>query len=299
MNIIIGFGVVGKSVLKSIENKVDKITIIDPDKGFEKPKDFPSCGTKVIFICVPTPTKHGRQDLSIISSLLFELKTSSFDGLIIIKSTILPSYAKQLEKEPLRIIHSPEFLDQSKPYEPQIRHIVGFNDLAAKRTDWYMDLFLTTSSPNNFFLTSLSTAAMIKYVHNVHGALKVAFFNEIYDKCWFSGVDYREMLNGLLWANDHVGKGYTQIALDGQRGFGGACYPKDIIAFNSEYSLKTLAAAIEYNMQWNRPEMNKCLEPVEPIPVTIIKRDGDIFVEDDCGNICKKPSTPWPYGEQK
>jgi nucleotide sugar dehydrogenase len=289
---IVGLGVVGKSVYKSIEKSTDEIIVVDPGKGYLGPKDFPSHNVDMIFICVPTPTKGSRQDLSIITKIVYQLMTAAYDGLVVIKSTILPSYAGYLQKAPMRIIHSPEFLDQSRPYETQHKHIVGMNEMAVPQCAEYEALFANPEIlSDQFFFTDLKTAAMIKYVHNVHGALKVAFFNEIFDICGFEKVDYREMINGLTWHNDHVGKTYTSIGLDGKRGFGGFCFPKDILAMNAEYKSKMMQAAIDCNKEFNRKEMIDCME--------------QLIEEDDCGNINSivlEPTKPrkssiWPYGD--
>jgi len=291
--VIIGFGFVGKSVHESIPSSsneycMNEVLIHDPFKGFEQ-SDEAIIDSDVVFICVPTPTKDGSQDLSALNKVLFNLLEQDYEGLIVIKSTILPHSIAQYQNSLCAIMHSPEFLNQCEPFLPQDTHIAGCNEMAMVKLARYRNLF---PSMANLEIMDLKTAAMIKYVHNVHGAMKVAFFNEIYDVCEMENIDYRTMLNGLMSVNNNVGRQYTKICADGNRGFGGACFPKDAIAFSEIYDIKTVAAAIESNKKYNRKEMRECL-PKDP---WIVAYENQEVEEDDCGNINKKTKI-WPYAD--
>lgn len=254
MNIgIIGMGVVGKAIHNSLRH-IDIIAVYDPRLGYlDKEALF---DTEACFICVPTPTKEGEQDISILEETLLFLY--GYTGLIIIKSTTTPNNLEKLVDrfKDLNIMHAPEFLDQNKPYFEQMMHIMGVKDiyqamLYRKIYETYLD--------NSFRTTNLKTAAMMKYTHNVYGALKVTFFNEIKDACDKIGVDYREMVGGMLQATDHISRCYTRMGVDGQRGFGGACFPKDVVAFVNEFEMHTLEAAIGKNYKYRKKEMGEVL----------------------------------------
>jgi len=298
---IIGFGFVGKSVYEAVNSAKNyrDVLIHDPMKGFEQDEES-ILASNVIFICVPTPTVDGSQDLRIFNKVFFRLLESEYEGLIVIKSTIMPHSISQYQNSLCSIIHSPEFLNQCEPFMPQENHIVGCNEMAMAKLSRYRNLF---PSIVNMEIVDLKTAAMIKYVHNIHGALKVAFFNEIFDICEMEKIDYRTMLNGLFSVNNNVGRQYTKICADGKRGFGGACFPKDTIAFEEVYDTKTVAAAIDSNKKYGREEMKACLAK-EPWVFAYENKDpcvetfeiNDITIEeDDCGNINKRKM--WPYAD--
>jgi len=245
---IIGYGFVGKSVHNSLLNDYHDIYIDDPKKGFDR-KGFLTPQQYIAFICVPTPTIGGIQDLSMIENALEKAKLMKAE-LIVIKSTILPEIAKGICKK--NVIYVPEFLDQANSYHQNNKHIVGTENVY--NFERYKKLF---NDNHEYFLTNPETASMIKYTHNTHGALKVSFFNEIFDACDKSNIDYREMLRILLSINDNVGEKYTKICADGMRGYGGTCFPKDTQALMHEYSLKTLIAADMVNQEIRKVDTPK------------------------------------------
>ena len=78
--------------------------------------------------------------------------------------------------------------------------------------------------------TGSKTAEMVKYFTNCFLATKVTFANEMYDLCSVSGIDYDKVCEYALY-DARIGK--THLAVpgpDGDRGFGGHCFPKDLAA---------------------------------------------------------------------
>jgi len=252
---IIGNGVVGKACHNSLPVHHD-VDIYDPPLGYEElPLD-----TQALFICVPTPTKNGKQDVSILDDTLLLLSEAGYEGLVIIKSTTLPKNLTSLMKkhENLNIMVSPEFLDQNKPYFEEIKHLMGVKDIY--QANLYREIFFADKR-DDFRTTNPETAMMAKYVHNCYGALKVTFFNEVKDICDSNDIDYREMVGALLSSTDHISRAYTRMAVDGMRGFGGACFGKDIIAFNDKYDCDTTKAAAEKN-KYFRPGYMESMDNV-------------------------------------
>jgi UDPglucose 6-dehydrogenase len=234
---IIGYGVVGKALHKSFKNDV-VVNIYDPMKGHTD--DISNCD--VVFICLPTPTKSGKQD----DKLIIKTAEKYPSALVVIRSTVLPtSEVFSLGN----VIASPEFLNQHDPYYPQ-KTILGVNNMF--QADTYCTH--TGTDSETIEITNPRCAMMVKYVHNCFGALKVTFFNEIYDICKKEDLDYREMKRLLFWTNDNVGKQYTKIAVDGERGFGNTCFPKDSTAFLGAFDCKTLEAAVLKNVEY-RPKL--------------------------------------------
>lgn len=252
-SLIIGYGVVGKSLHNDLNYEV---LIHDPELGYDNIERASEVDS--IFICVPTPTKCYNQDLSIMDEVIEKLSHLEIDAPIFIKSTTLPGNIRNyIQKYPeLDICCAPEFLNQCQPYEPDAGHVVGVKNIEHARL--YTDLF--NLPKEDVFITNPVTAAFVKYVHNVHGATLVAFWHEIFDICEQEGVNYRELMYGLLSANNNVSRKYTRIAVDGKKGFGGACFPKDITAFMSNYDSKVINGAFLANHKYREEEMLKCTE---------------------------------------
>jgi len=74
-------------------------------------------------------------------------------------------------------------------------------------------------------ITDLRTAEMIKYASNAFLATKISFINEVADICEALGADVKEVA---------VGMGYDKrigpMFLDAGLGWGGSCFPKDVLA---------------------------------------------------------------------
>ena len=68
---------------------------------------------------------------------------------------------------------------------------------------------------------------MTKYLRNSFLATKVAFFNEVYDFCQMNNLEY-DKIKELVGMDERITTSHMQIpGPDGERGFGGACFPKD------------------------------------------------------------------------
>ncbi len=245
---ICAYGTVGMSVHNMLESH--NVVIYDPDKGY---KDFNILlDTEALFVCVPTPTRYEEQNDSILKLTMHELKEKDYKGLIIIKSTVLPT--SEIFEYPLNTMVAPEFLNQYEPFFKQDKHLIGVKDI--HQAEIYKDIFqLGGYGEDEVRTTDIKTAIMTKYVHNCHGALKVSFFNEMFEVCDGLNINYREMLGGLFQINNNVGEEYTRIGPDGQRGFGGSCFSKDSVAFANRFEIETLKAAIQVNKYYREDEM--------------------------------------------
>lgn len=248
---IIGCGVVGLATHNSLPED-HYVVYRDPDKGY-----IATMGDMdAVFICVPTPTVKGAQDLSIMLSVLDYLKDISFQGMVIVKSTVTPKNVEVLLKKypKLDIMVSPEFLDQNKPYFKQKKHLMGVKNI--HQALMYRKIF---HEDTDFRTTNPKAAMMAKYMHNVYGAIKVGVFNEFNECCKDVGVDYRETVGAMLGMTDHISRCYTRLAVDGELGWGGACFPKDIAAFNHEYPNRITESVIKENEKYRDMEMKLVL----------------------------------------
>jgi UDPglucose 6-dehydrogenase len=102
------------------------------------------------------------------------------------------------------------------------------------------------------FQCSEEEACMIKYSINCFLALKASYFNQIADICDNNKMDY-DIVRHIITQDPRIGTGHTLVpGPDGQRGWGGACFPKDTRAFlqwsNTIGMPVTLVeSAIQYN----------------------------------------------------
>ena len=91
---------------------------------------------------------------------------------------------------------------------------------------------------------------MTKYFRNSYLAMKVAFFNQVYDMANAIGVDPHELLQNVS-DDPRIGKSHTNVHED-DRGYGGHCFPKDVSALlNTAHTkgvdLSILSEAMQYN----------------------------------------------------
>ena len=232
---IIGFGMVGRAVQHGFAQLCDfRIYDIDPtssENTFEetiRESDF-------IFICVPTPANYetGECDTSILEETIEKSrKYMTPKKIIIIKSTIPPGTTKNIqEKVPhLRIVFNPEFLTartSKLDFINTSRIVIGGNpdDLCEVE-----GLYRLKFKHTQIYWTDTTTAEMVKYAANCFFSTKVSLFNEYFEICRKLNVDFDEMMKMLI-ADGRIGNSHTDVpGHDGEFGFGGLCFPKDIQA---------------------------------------------------------------------
>lgn len=230
---IIGHGFVGKATDWGFHKNTEKF-IVDPKIGTTIDQLF-EFNPELIFVCVPTPMGvNGIQNSSIIESILEELSKKFLNSIIVIKSTVLPSILQKLENKNENIIYNPEFLREKHANDDFINSEMiifgGKKDIAKKVSEFYLNHSRCKSTEHIFM--DISSASLIKYSINSFLAVKVLFFNEI--NTLFSEIesndDWKTFIQTLA-IDKRIGKSHMNVpGHDGKRGFGGACFPKDIAA---------------------------------------------------------------------
>lgn len=236
----IGHGVVGGATSHLFSKKFDVRNLYDPGQGYNEPEVIQACD--VIFVSVPVPTKGFFQDLSIIDIVLDQFVPVNQTALYIIRSTILPGTCTDLaEKYGANIFHWPEFLTERTAREDirkQKNVIIGVPKHIMKTPGYggvgwvsILDrLFLSVRKSHR--IVPAEAAEMIKYVHNTFGALKVTYFNGIFDLCQKMDINYDIVKDGVLAGSPYINRPHTAVpGPDGKRGWGGKCFPKDVEAF--------------------------------------------------------------------
>jgi len=160
--------------------------------------------------------------------------------IVIIKSTIPPGTTEQLNKEfkYLHIAFNPEFLTEAnavEDYKNQNRIIIGADRPYSSRVK---QIFSKSFPKVPIIKTSSTIAETIKYVTNTFLSMKVSYANEIYQLCNTLEIDYDKVIEYARY-DDRLGNSHWSVpGPDGDLGFGGHCFPKDIAAL--QYVMKTL-----------------------------------------------------------
>jgi UDPglucose 6-dehydrogenase len=241
---VIGIGVVGEATSKILEKKHEIFLYDKYREEYSSTEDLENLATnsEVVFVCVPTPAKpNGEMDCSAICDSLNSLKKevekkgrNLSDILVVIRSTAVPGTADELaEKYDFRFASNPEFLTEKnalKDMEGTNRIIIGTNDEKSKNqlVSVYSAIFPKASYVN----VDIKTAEMIKYAANVTLISQIANSNELYQICKRLNVDYNEVKKAIL-LDGRIGRNISVPGPDGDLGFGGKCFPKDLKALIS------------------------------------------------------------------
>lgn len=229
---IMGFGVVGKACATMLSAKGFHPQPYDPPAGHFK---IEPSEADVAFVCVPAPTNFitGRVDDSAVRECLKKLKSGA---IAIIRSTLLPGTTDTLQSDfpNLKIAFVPEFLTEATADRDALypsRVVIGLTEVSADSADAIDAIMgmMNASTSVPLMVMKASSAELAKYLANAFYALKVSFFNEMYDLASAAGVDWSEALESVEsdpWTESQ----HTDVHHGGYRGYGGKCLPKDALA---------------------------------------------------------------------
>jgi len=234
---IVGQGFVGNAVYQKFKNYYDVLTNdLDENKSTSTIDNLIRlCDT--IFLCLPTPMKpSGECDVSILEDVLdnIDLITDNLETrrTVVIKSTIPPGTTEKfnLRYESLNIVFNPEFLTERNAvsdYENQNRIILGG---PRPTTTELKQIFSKVFPKARIIKTNSTYAEMVKYTTNTFLSTKVSFANEIYEICQRVGADYDKVIE-YATLDERLGESHWGVpGHDGDFGFGGHCFPKDLSA---------------------------------------------------------------------
>lgn len=219
--------------------------------------------TDLTFITVGTPSQEdGTIDLSYIVAACENLGQCLRDKdtfhTVIMKSTVLPGTTDKiirplLEKTSKKIAGNgfsigtnPEFLREGNAVKDCLspdRIIIGADD--SRTAMLLQDLYAPVNAP--VFVTTMTTAEMIKYASNAVLATKISLANEIGNFCKKLGIDSREVFSAV-GMDSRINPAFFQTGI----GFGGSCFPKDVRALIAGArlhgeNLKILKAVLDVN----------------------------------------------------
>ena len=222
----------------------------------------PFMDSKVSFICVGTPSKRqGEMSLhqleNVLKQLVAFLKNKEYH-VFVIKSTVVPGTCEEivipaLEKasgkkfsKDFSVIMNPEFLREGEAIEDFFapdRIVLGSSD--KKGLGIVKELYKSFSCP--LLETNFKEAEMIKYASNAFLATKISFINEIGNISKNMGVDTNIVAKGI-----GLDKRISPHFLRSGIGFGGSCFPKDVIALvyratEKGYNPRLLRSVLDVN----------------------------------------------------
>jgi UDPglucose 6-dehydrogenase len=196
-----------------------------------------------VFICVGTPSGvDGEADLQYVRDAAETIAREMDHELIIINKSTVPvgtgDWVAEIISDaqprpiPFSVVSCPEFLREGSALQDFMnpdRTVLG--SLNVETADKVAQLHLPLRAP--IIVTDLRTAEMIKYASNAFLATKISFINEIANICEALGADVKEVAVGM-GADKRIGSRF----LDAGVGFGGSCFPKDVLALKHMATLQ-------------------------------------------------------------
>ena len=253
---IVGQGFVGTAVNEGLKPyfQVETYDIAKESTCSSLEEISTKCGA--LFVCLPTPMdrKTGKCHVGIVEEVLSNLNEINKCNLVIVKSTVPPGTTEYWNKKfpNIEVVFNPEFLTEANAIEDfknQNRIIVGGPRPASTKTK---RIFAKAFPKIKIIKTNSTYAEMVKYVTNCFLATKVSFANEMYQMCESVNADYDKVIEYATF-DERLGKSHWNVpGPDGDFGFGGHCFPKDMNALiylgdQLGVDLKTLKASLESN----------------------------------------------------
>jgi UDPglucose 6-dehydrogenase len=204
---------------------------------------------EVIFICVGTPSdEQGHADLKYVLAAAGDIGTAmqlapgQTGGdpeerrakIVVVKSTVpvgtnakvKAAIAAKTDK-PFRMASNPEFLKEGaaiNDFNKPDRVVIGVDDEGTgDRMRKLYEPFVRQGNP--IFVMDIPSAEMVKYAANAMLATKISFINEIANLCESYGADVDEVRRGMC-SDARIGNKFLYPGL----GYGGSCFPKDVLA---------------------------------------------------------------------
>jgi len=212
----------------------------------------------VIFIAVGTPaTDSGDADLSYVESVAREISGAVNDYKVVVEKSTVPVYTSEwIRKIILRngtdpaafdVASNPEFLREGTAVTDFLypdRIVVGVDSERCASVLRAIYKPLTDGTyyqrqdavpqpdrariPAPIIVTSTKSAELIKHASNAFLAMKISFINAVASICESVGANVQQVCQGI-GSDTRIGPRFLNPGI----GYGGSCFPKDLMAFRS------------------------------------------------------------------
>lgn len=220
--------------------------------------------SEILFLCLPTPQDgDGSADLKYVISVAEDLGKFFLDNpelgfrILVDKSTVpvgtsdkvraaVKKYAPDFDFD---VASNPEFLREGMAVEDFMRPervVIGTSNEKTKTIlEELYEPFVRSGNP--IYFMDEKSSEMTKYAANSFLATKISFMNEIANLCEITGADVDKVRIGV-GSDSRVGKRFLFPGV----GFGGSCFPKDVMALintstENNYDFKILKSVVEIN----------------------------------------------------
>lgn len=240
--LVIGYGIVGKTVTQNLIDNDYNVEILDPSKNKHvRPYD---CAGAII--CVETTIrKDDTCDDSKVVEAIRVAEQLIKSKRIVVKSTITPDLVAAY---PDYVVINPEFINKknaTEDFKHQKFMVWGGNISQIK---WWDNVFKHIDCPR--MITTREAACWIRYIHNSWLATKVVFFHELH-----KAAVAQTQLDDLRTAIHHIKRHDSQIGpshmyapnTDGTLGYKGIDFPNDMLAFSQFADTDLLKEVIRIN----------------------------------------------------
>src|SRR5437868_3263551 len=214
--------------------------------------------SEAIFIAVGTPpTEQGEADLSYVESVARSISGSINGYKVVIEKSTVPVYTSDwIRKIILRnaappdsfdVASNPEFLREGTAVTDFLypdRIVVGAD--SERAASLLREIYLPLTSGNYYRLpeaipqpdrarippplivTTAKSAELIKHASNAFLAMKISFINAVASICESVGANVQQVCQGI-GTDSRIGPRFLNPGI----GYGGSCFPKDLMAFRS------------------------------------------------------------------
>lgn len=223
-----------------------------------------------IFFALPTPPGgDGEADLSFVLSASKDIAKVIKNYTVLINKSTVPVGTAQKVRNVVAaettvefdVVSNPEFLREGfavSDFLQADRVVVGTSNERAKTVmkELY-EPFVAAGVP--LIIMDEASSEMTKYAANSFLATKISFMNEVANLCELVGANVDKVREGI-GADERIGNRFLYAGI----GYGGSCFPKDVLALShaarlNDYDFKILTAVTEVNTRQKKILVDKII----------------------------------------
>jgi UDPglucose 6-dehydrogenase len=200
-------------------------------------------GADAAFICVNTPPRpDGRPSLVYVEQATRSIAEAVSGPLVVVEKSTVPVHTARRIVEVILAEHrehdievatNPEFLREGSAVHDTLnpdRIVIGLSGEGRAEgvlRELYAPIVERTGCP--VIVADLETAEIIKHASNSYLATKVSYINAVARLCEKTGADIEVVAQGM-GLDPRIGPHFLSAGV----GYGGFCFPKDLLAFMTQ-----------------------------------------------------------------